>query len=79
MPLKLWPSAKEFSELYPYWYDLKPVVARMMLGPGIDAARQRPNSPELKYLQLSCYNCRDLPLMSGLRILIQAAAASHSE
>ena len=41
--LNVWHTTYNFLRLYAYLYDLKPTTARMLLGPEINAARERAN------------------------------------
>ena len=43
-------------------YDLKPLAARMLLGPGLNTASETPNQPEVRHQQLSYYNCSSLQM-----------------
>ena len=39
-------------------YELTSLTARILLGPGVNAAMQKANYPEMKHSQLSYYNSR---------------------
>ena len=41
--LNIWTTTYDFSLLYAYLYDLKPVAVRMFLGRDLNVAKQRAN------------------------------------